>query len=55
MKGAGTIAALGSGCLLALMTHLNGELARHAGAFFASWVAHGLGAIVAALALAGLR
>ncbi|KKB12208.1 hypothetical protein VE25_08880 [Devosia geojensis] len=40
-------AAVGTGCLLTLMLLLNSELARHGGALFASWTAHGTGALVA--------
>jgi bacterial/archaeal transporter family-2 protein len=47
LDGVGVAAALAGGCLLALMTQLNGDLARHAGALFASWTAHGLGGLAA--------
>jgi transporter family-2 protein len=43
-------AAFGTGCLLTLMVHFNGELGRYGNALFASWAAHGTGT-VAALAL----
>lgn len=52
---AASLAAFGAGCLLTAMVHLNGELARYGNALFSSWVAHGTGAIAAALALALLR
>ncbi|OJH34908.1 DMT family transporter [Cystobacter ferrugineus] len=42
--------AIGGGALLALMINYNSLLAKHTTPMFASWVAHGLGA-VAALAL----
>lgn len=44
------ILAFASGALLALMINYNSLLARHTTPMFASWVAHGVGA-VAALAL----
>ncbi|WP_312018508.1 DMT family transporter [Streptomyces sp. I05A-00742] len=45
------------GVLLALMTHYNSLLAKHTTPTFASWIAHGLGAVVALLLvlLAGSR
>lgn len=46
-------AAFGTGCLLTLMVHFNGELARHGNALFSSWTAHGTGT-VAALVFLGL-
>ncbi|WP_152045945.1 DMT family transporter [Aureimonas psammosilenae] len=50
------LAAFATGCLLTLMVHLNGELAFHGGALFASFVAHGVGMVAALLFLAvGLR
>jgi bacterial/archaeal transporter family-2 protein len=39
--------AIFGGCLLALMIHLNGELALHTSALSASWTAHCIGAIAA--------
>jgi transporter family-2 protein len=48
------ILAFVGGLLLALMIHCNSLLAHHTTSVFASWVAHGLGAI-AALALVALR
>ncbi len=51
LSGIGVAAALAAGCLLALMTQLNGDLARHTSGLFASWVAHGLGGIAAAALL----
>lgn len=47
------VAAFGSGCLLTLMVHFNGELGRYGNALFASWAAHGTGT-VAALVFLGL-
>ena len=46
-------AAFGTGCLLTLMVHFNGELGRYGNALFASWAAHGTGT-VAALVFLGL-
>lgn len=48
------LAAFGSGGLLTLMVHFNGELARYGGALFSSWTAHGVGTVVALLFLAVL-
>ena len=45
------LAALGAGCLLTLMVHLNGEAGRFGGGLFASWLAHGTGTIAAVLLL----
>lgn len=47
------LAAFGTGGLLTLMVHFNGELGRYGNALFASWAAHGTGT-VAALALLAL-
>lgn len=48
--------ALFAGALLALLVNYNSLLAHHTTATFASWVAHGVGAVVAlALALLPLR
>ncbi|MFD3942258.1 DMT family transporter [Streptomyces sp. NPDC058579] len=44
--------ALAGGVLLTLMTRFNGELAAHTTAVYASWVAHGTGAVVALLLVA---
>ncbi|MEI5677429.1 MULTISPECIES: DMT family transporter [unclassified Mesorhizobium] len=49
------LAAFGSGGLLTLMIHFNGELARYGNALFASWTAHGTGTIAAIIFLAVLR
>jgi bacterial/archaeal transporter family-2 protein len=46
--------AIAGGVLLALMIHYNSLLAHHTTPVFASWVAHGLGA-VAALALVAIH
>jgi transporter family-2 protein len=45
------VTAVGTGCLLTLMLLFNSELARHGGALFASWTAHGTGAAVAIVLL----
>jgi transporter family-2 protein len=45
--------AVSGGVLLTLMTQFNGDLAHHTGPVYASWAAHGLGA-VAALVLVAL-
>ncbi|MGW1091189.1 DMT family transporter [Streptomyces sp. NPDC002596] len=39
--------AVAGGVLLTLMTQFNGELAHHTTAVYASWAAHGIGAVVA--------
>ncbi|MGW2063361.1 DMT family transporter [Streptomyces sp. NPDC055775] len=39
--------AIAGGVLLTLMTQFNGELAHHTTAVYASWVTHGIGAVVA--------
>ena len=44
-------AAVGSGFLLTLMVHFNGELGRYGNALFSSWVAHGTGTVAAILLL----
>lgn len=51
------IAAFAAGCVLALLTHLNGLLGFYTNAMFASWTAHATGTVVsiALLALLGLR
>ncbi|MFI6482464.1 DMT family transporter [Nonomuraea sp. NPDC050663] len=41
--------AMAAGVLLTLMTLSNAVLAQHTGAVFASWAAHGIGAVVALL------
>jgi len=41
--------AVFSGVLLALMINVNSELAATTSAFFASWIAHGVGSVVALL------
>lgn len=41
------IAAFGTGGLLTLMVHFNGELAHYGNALFSSWVAHGTGTVAA--------
>jgi bacterial/archaeal transporter family-2 protein len=48
------LAAFGTGCLLTLMVHLNGQLAHYGNALFSSWVAHGTGTVAAALYIAAL-
>lgn len=44
-------AAVGSGFLLTLMVHFNGELGRYGSALFSSWMAHGTGTVAAVLFL----
>ncbi|WP_417308795.1 DMT family transporter [Devosia sp.] len=44
-------AAVGSGFLLTLMVHFNGELGRYGNALFSSWVAHGTGTVAAVVFL----
>lgn len=39
--------ASAAGVVLAVMIQLNSQLAAHSSAFFASWIAHGIGAVVA--------
>lgn len=48
------LAAFGTGGLLTLMVHFNGELGRYGNALFSSWAAHGTGTIAALLFLAVL-
>lgn len=48
------LAAVGTGCLLTLMVHFNGELGRYGNALFASWAAHGTGTVAAIIFLAVL-
>ncbi|WP_349918664.1 DMT family transporter [Aeromonas veronii] len=45
----GALAALGAGLLLALMIERNGALAQATDPWLASWLAHGIGTLVAAL------
>ncbi|WP_099864993.1 DMT family transporter [Pararhizobium haloflavum] len=47
-------AAFGTGGLLTLMVHFNGELARYGNALFSSWTAHGTGTLAALALLAAL-
>ncbi|MEO3868332.1 DMT family transporter [Nonomuraea sp. B12E4] len=47
--------ALAGGVLLTLMTLSNAVLARHTDALYASWAAHGLGAVVALILMLALR
>jgi transporter family-2 protein len=49
------LAAFGSGGLLTLMMHFNGELARYGNGLFASWSAHATGTVAALIFLAVLR
>ena len=49
-RSADWLIALAAGAVLAVMIQVNSVLAAHSTAFFASWVAHGVGAL-AALAL----
>lgn len=46
------LAAFGTGGLLTLMTHFNGELGRYGNPLFASWAAHATGTAAALLFLA---
>ena len=46
------VAAFGSGCLLTLAIFVNGEAGRYGGALFSSWIAHGVGTVVAVIVLA---
>lgn len=46
------LAAFGTGGLLTLMIHFNGELGRYGNALFSSWAAHGTGTVAALLFLA---
>jgi transporter family-2 protein len=46
-RSADWLLAVSGGLLLALMINYNSLLAKHTSPMFASWVAHGLGAIVA--------
>lgn len=45
------LAAFGSGGLLTMAAFINGEAGRYGGPLFSSWLAHGVGTIVAALLL----
>lgn len=44
-------AAFAAGCVLAMMTHLNGLLSFHSNAMFASWTAHATGTVVSIVLL----
>ena len=46
------VAAFGSGGLLSLAVFVNGEAGRYGGAMFSSWLAHGVGMLVALVLLA---
>jgi transporter family-2 protein len=46
------LAAFGTGGLLTLMVHFNGELAHYGNALFSSWTAHGTGTVAAIVLLA---
>ncbi len=46
------LAAFGSGGLLTMAIFVNGEAGRYGGAFFSSWLAHGVGTVFAVLVLA---
>jgi transporter family-2 protein len=52
-RSADWLSALAAGALLAVMIACNGLLAKHSAPVFASWVAHGTGAAVAFLLVAG--
>lgn len=45
------LAAFGTGGLLTLMVHFNGELGRYGNALFSSWAAHGTGTVAAVVLL----
>lgn len=45
------LAAFGTGGLLTLMVHFNGQLGRYGGALFSSWTAHGTGTVAALIFL----
>lgn len=49
VRAAGALGALAAGLLLALMIDRNGALARATDPWLASWLAHGVGALVASL------
>ncbi|WP_457581135.1 DMT family transporter [Ensifer canadensis] len=49
------LAAFGTGGLLTLMVHFNGELGRYGNALFSSWAAHGTGTVAALVMLAILN
>jgi transporter family-2 protein len=44
--------AIGGGALLAMMIDSNSQLARHTSSVFSSWLAHGVGAVVALMLVA---
>lgn len=46
------LAAFGSGALLTLAIFVNGEAGRYGGALFSSWIAHGVGTVVAVIIVA---
>lgn len=46
------LAAFASGGLLTLAIFINGEAGRYGGALFSSWIAHGVGTVVAVVILA---
>ena len=46
------LAAFASGGLLTLAVFINGEAGRYGGALFSSWLAHGVGTVVAVIVLA---
>lgn len=52
-RSADWLSALAAGALLAVMIACNGLLAKHSAPVLASWVAHGTGAAVALLLVAG--
>ncbi|MBB6439502.1 DMT family transporter [Streptomyces candidus] len=51
-RAADWLLAVSGGVLLTLMTQFNGDLAHHTGPVYASWAAHGLGAVVALVLVA---
>lgn len=44
-------AAFGAGCLLAMMTHMNGVVTQYGNALYSSWTAHGIGTLAAVIIL----
>lgn len=53
-RSADWLIALAAGAVLAVMIQVNSVLAAHSTAFFASWVAHGVGALAALAFLAAM-
>lgn len=53
-RSADWLIALAAGAVLAIMIQVNSVLAAHSTAFFASWVAHGVGAVAALVFIAAM-